>query len=270
MPSLLSQFVPRFSSIAETVFIRCGRAGRDGETRYAERRVGAETRAAEAGGIGAGSCGLGPGIRGAEGWDEGTDGGVVCGVATGAEGFTSAGVFPAAGIAGFGSEGTLGSGGCTEGEGTDTAGGSLTGAGNSTCGDGTRISSTFVAAGDGATTGRSNGFSDVGAAGWTTIESCRFRSANSRWKDVCCRAFSSLSRLSSERTLLYLTRRMRAMTGVAIRKMPMKKTSSSTMGIGRPWECVFPCLHVRTTARSNLALCLLSGSASKLVRCNAL
>jgi len=201
-------------------------------------------------------------MRGAEGWDEG-DGGVVCSGAAGAEDFASAGVFAAAGIAGFGSEDTLGSGACTGGVGTDTAGGSLTGAGNSTCGDGTRVCCTVVAAGDGATTGRSNGFSEVGAAGWSTIESCRFRSANSRWKDVCCRAFSSLSRLSSERTLLYLTRRMSAMMGVAIRKIAIKKTSSSTMGIGRPWECVFLCLHVRTRPKRNLALCFLGGLSSK-------
>ncbi len=203
-------------------------------------------------------------MRGAPGWDEGTDGVVVCGGATGADGFASAGVFAAAGKTAFGSEGTLGSGGCTGGVDTDTAGDSLTGAGNSTCRDGTRVSCTVVARGDGATTGRSNGFSAVGAVGWTTAESCRFRSASSRWKELCCRAFSSLSRLSSERTLLYLTRRMSAMMGVAIRKIAIKKTSSSTMGIGRPWECVFLCLHVRTRARRNLALCFLSDLASKL------
>jgi hypothetical protein len=53
---------------------------------------------------------------------------------------------------------------------------------------------------------------------------------------------------------------MRAMMGVAIRKIPIKKTSSSTMGIGRPWECVFLSVHVRTMPEKNLALCFPNGS----------
>jgi hypothetical protein len=51
---------------------------------------GVETRAAAAGGISAGARGVGMGMRGAGGWAEGIDGGVVCGGATGAGGFTSA------------------------------------------------------------------------------------------------------------------------------------------------------------------------------------
>src|SRR2546421_907944 len=89
MPSLLSEFVPRVSSIAETVFMRCWRVGRGAGTRYAETGGGAETRAA--------------GTRGAGGRGEVTDGGVVGGGATGADGFTSTGVFAAAGKTGFGS-----------------------------------------------------------------------------------------------------------------------------------------------------------------------
>src|SRR3979490_3137658 len=105
MPSLLSQFVPRVSSIAETDFMRCWRVGFDEGTRYAETGGGPETRAAAPGGISAGTRGVGGGMRGAGGCDEGTDSGVVCGGATGADDFTSTGVFAAAGKTGLGSTG---------------------------------------------------------------------------------------------------------------------------------------------------------------------
>src|SRR2546429_6043924 len=95
MPSLLSQFVPRVSSIAETVFMRCWRVGRGRSRRYAETGGGAETRAAVAGGIS-------PRRRGAGGRGEGADGGVGGGAANGAGGFYSTGGFSGAGKTGFG------------------------------------------------------------------------------------------------------------------------------------------------------------------------
>src|ERR1700741_4645966 len=100
MPSLLSQFVPRVSSIAETVFMRCWRVARGGGTRYIETGGRAETRAAVAGGISAGTRGLSAGVGSAGGRGEGMDGGVVGGGATGADGFASTGVFAAAGNTG--------------------------------------------------------------------------------------------------------------------------------------------------------------------------
>src|SRR6267378_4856931 len=108
MPSLLSQFVPRASSIAETVFMRCWKVGRDAATRYAESGGGPETRAAVAGGISARTRGVG--IRGVGGWDEGTDGGVGCGGTTGTDGLNWAGVFAAAGKTGSCSTGARGAG----------------------------------------------------------------------------------------------------------------------------------------------------------------
>src|SRR2546430_17437595 len=82
MPSLLSQFVPRVSSIAETVFMRCWRVGRGRSRRYAETGGGAETRAAVAGRISAGRRGAGR--RGGGG-----DGGGGGGGAIGGGGFSS-------------------------------------------------------------------------------------------------------------------------------------------------------------------------------------
>jgi len=228
---------------------------------------------------------------GAGGCDGGTVGVAVWDGTAGPVGFTSVGVFAAPGRTGFNSKGgggagsicegvltgasgagdtTLGAGSCgfctgvsgfVSEEGNDIVAGSLIDVGTSTRGAGIDVSRRVVAACDRATGGRSNGFSAAGAGGWTTTENCRLRSASSRWKEVCCRAFSSLSRSISERSLLYLTRRMRAIMGVAIRKIPIKKTSSSTMGIGRPWECVFLSVHVRTTRGKNLAICFPNGSA---------
>src|SRR5260370_974001 len=96
MPSLLSQFVPRASSIAETVFMRCWKVGRDAATRYAESGGGPETRAAAAGGISARTRGVG--IRGVGGWGGGTDGGVGWGGGTGRDGFNLAGVLGGGGV----------------------------------------------------------------------------------------------------------------------------------------------------------------------------
>src|SRR5437879_5408347 len=188
MPSLLSQFVPRVSSIAETVFMRCWRVGRGAGTRYGETGGGPETRAA--------------GGRG-----EVADGGVVGrGGATGADGFTSTGVFAAAGKTGFGSTGAgdtgsfcagvpagtvetgagaMGAGSCGfscgsgffSGTGNDIGTGSLTGAGRSARGVGTGIPFTADAAG---VAGRCAGSPATGAAGCAVAVSWRLRSATSR------------------------------------------------------------------------------------------
>src|SRR5260370_13037374 len=72
-------------------------------------------RAARAGGMSDGACGLGAGMRGEGGWDEGTDGGMACDGAARADGFRSVGVFAAAGTTSLGSTGGGGVGGFCEG-----------------------------------------------------------------------------------------------------------------------------------------------------------
>src|SRR5260370_28223657 len=136
-------------------------------------------RAAAAGGMSDGTCGLGAGMRGGGGWDEGTDGGVVCDGATGTDGFTSAGVFAAAGRTGFGST-SIGAGGsfcaaagpcgiCTGGSsGFFSEGGNQIGAGSLTCaGKSTRCVGTGVSfpAGAAGAAGPLAGFTTNGAAG---------------------------------------------------------------------------------------------------------
>src|SRR5205807_9707068 len=160
----------------------------------------------EAGGVPAGTRGVGAGMRGAGGWDKGI--GMVCGGATGSDGLTSAGVFPAAGRTGFGSTGagatgsfcagvlagTIGTGagasgagsygfcsgcgsGLFSGTGNDIAAGSLTGTDKSTRGAGTCVS--FVAGGTGAA-GRCAASTTTGAEGRAGALSWRLRSATSR------------------------------------------------------------------------------------------
>src|SRR6266850_1972338 len=183
MPSLLSQSVPRVSSIAETVFMRCSRVGRGRGTRYAETGGGAET-------------------RGAGGRGEVAVGGVPGRGATGADGFASTGVFAAVGKMGFASTGAgdlcsgvlagavgtgagargAGSwgfcGGCGSGffsgRGNDIGRGSLTGVGKSARGVGTGVSFTAGVAGLCA------GSPATGAVGCAVAVSWRLRSATSR------------------------------------------------------------------------------------------
>src|SRR6202030_913829 len=162
---------------------------------------GAETRAAAPAGISAGARGVGAGMRGAGGCDEGIDGGGGC---AGADGFTSAGVFAAAGRTGFGCTGAVGAarfcvgvlaaaigtragvmgegscgfcGGCGSGFfsriGKDIGAGSLTGTDRSTCGFGTGVSLTVGAAG---VPGRCVNSLATGAAGWAAAVSWRLRS----------------------------------------------------------------------------------------------
>src|SRR6266700_739561 len=91
-------------------------------------------RAATAGGMSDGACGLGAGMRGEGGWDEGTDGGMACDGATGADGFTSVGVFAAAGTTSLGSTGAGGVGGFCEGVPKGAIGTGAGGAGAGSCG----------------------------------------------------------------------------------------------------------------------------------------
>jgi hypothetical protein len=210
MPNLLSQFVPRVSSIAETVFMRScivgfGDETLGGETLNAETGNGVEIRAARVddilpGGCAGGTTGTGGGVGAAAGF-------VAGGGATGTDGFTSAGVFPAAGKTVSGSAGVGGVGGFCGGvlagvtrvgagnfatgscgfSGCSsvlfsaveiaTGGGTLTGGGNSTRAGGAGVSLTGGATG---AIGRSIGFSAIDGTGWQAATICFFTSATSR------------------------------------------------------------------------------------------
>src|SRR6266436_1509348 len=207
---------------------------------------GAVTRADAAGGISAGARGVGAGMRGAGGCDEGIDGGGVCDGAAGAGGFTSAGVFAAAGRTGFGlvgaigtEAGVIGEGSCDfcsgcgsgffSGMGNDIGAGSLTGTDKSTCGFGTGVSLTVGAVG---VAGRCVNSLATGPAGWTAALSWRLRSATSRWKEVCCLEFSSVSWSKFSRSFLYFPSRTRVIKGVAIARIAKSTKISSTRGMG--------------------------------------
>jgi len=201
-------------------------------------------------------------MRGAGGWDAGTDAGVVCGEATGADGFSSAGDFAAAGKTCFCSTGaggagsfcagapvgTVGTGGGATGEGTcgfsscrasscfsvavsDSGAGSFTEAGIST-----RITGTGVSFAGGAmgTAGRWTGSPATGGAAWTAAASWRLRSATSRWKEVCCLEFSSSSWRKFSRNFLYFPSRTRVIKGEAITRSAKTTTISTTRGMGFP------------------------------------
>src|SRR6266849_526686 len=102
MPSLLSQFVPRVSSSAETAFMRCCKVGLGGETLSAATGGGDETRAVVTGGFVTGGF---------------VTGGIVAGgIAAGGIGVgTGATVFGVVRTCGGGVAGILGAGGCTRG-----------------------------------------------------------------------------------------------------------------------------------------------------------
>ncbi len=203
-------------------------------------------------------------MRGAAGCDEGTDGGVVCGGATGVDGFTSAGDFAAAGRTGFGSAGAGGTGSfcagvvagaigvgggamgagscgfcagaCGSGflseTGNDTGAGSFTDVGKSTRGAATGVS--FIGGAVG-TAGRWAGSPATGAVAWTAVLSWRLRSATSRWKEACTLEFSSASWSRFSRSFLYLPSRTSVMKGVAMARSAKSTTISSTRGMGHPW-----------------------------------
>jgi len=186
---------------------------------------------------------------------------MVCDGANGADGFTSTGVFAAAGKTGLGSTGAGGAGSfCTDvlagvigtwagttgacscgfcgccGSGffsrmgnDDTGAGSLTGVGKSTRGAGTGVSLT---AGEAGAACRCAGSPTTGAAGWTAEVSWRLRSATSRWKEACCLEFSSARWSKFSRSFLYLPSRTRVMKGVAIARIANSTKISSTRGMG--------------------------------------
>ena len=192
----------------------------------------------------------------------GTNGGVICSGATGADGFTSALVFATAGRTGLGSIGAGGAGsfcagvllgamdtgagatgagscgfgsGCASGffsgMGSTIDAGSVRGAGKSTCAAGTGVSLLADVAG---AAGGCLGWPTAGAAGRTAARSWRWRSATSRWKETCCLEFSSLSWSRFSRSFLYFPSRTRVINGVASARSANSTKISSARGMGYP------------------------------------
>jgi hypothetical protein len=111
--------------------------------------------------------------------------------------------------------------------------------------------------------GRSTGFSVSGETPEAAEAICFLRSAISRWKAANCLEYSSRTVSKSARSFLCFPSRASVRKGVITNSIRNRMTNSATMGLGRPWQCLFLCSDGRTAATENLALCFPSGPASK-------